>query len=562
MRQVVHQVQHRQIIGEGVGMASKPQLELYIISSEIVGDLSLDILKTDTGNARRLREEYGNECRYCLEEKLWYVWNQQAGMWQVDPLELQMQIRTKLTMQKLRNEQEVIIKELLPKFEEFRHKITKKLEVRADETLEEDQQKIFIQYVAALHLIDWYTQSENADRLKKAIEMLRSEPGMAVHSSQFDSDPYLFNCLNGTFDLRNPDMPRNHQREDFCSMQAPVKWGMWLEAENRPLFEAYINRVMPDADKRQYLQRFCGLCLSGLADERTILLWLGSGANGKGVLIRILCGVLGTSREGYATMAAMNSFLQSKYGRVDETRNDLVALIGKRFVAVSESNKNSQALNGALLKCFAGGDGDLTIRGNWESMRRFTPKGKLILATNNEPKIDDDSDGMWDRIKKVWFDVQIPPDERDLDLVNKILANEREAVLSWFLEGWQMYWTDRSAGRAGLVAPACVTQDTMEYRDAQSQVAQFVQDRFDLSSSADPIGSAKVYEIYVDWCKSVGERYPKSQKSMSMELEKYGNRQQPRIFNKRTNAGVVWLGLHPKDMVDNGSLGFEGDQPA
>jgi putative DNA primase/helicase len=546
-------------------VASKPTpaVEQPIIAASDV-DLKLDILLTDTGNARRVREEYGDECRFCLEEKVWYVWNPELGVWKRDPEEIQMQWRAKLTFQKLRNEQRARVEELEPQLQPFRDKLTKKLECRADETLEPEQAQTLANYVAARSLEAWYENSENADKLNKAITMLRSEPGMTIHSSLFDRDPYLFNCLSGTFDLRESTIVREHRRTDFCTMLAPVEADPFADPNDAPLFTAFINRIMPDEDVRVYLQRFCGLCLSGLADERAILLFLGTGANGKGTLVRILCSVLGEDG-GYAAMAAMNSFLQTKYSASDETRNDLVALIGKRFVAVSETNKKAPPLNSALLKCFAGGDGNLRIRGNWESLRNFTPKGKLVLATNNEPKIDDDSQGMWSRIKKVWFDVCIPDAEQDKDLVTKIMAKEAPAVLAWFLQGWAAYWEARQQGRPGLPTPKRIEQDTDEYRDSQSQIALFV----DTCCVLDPsdgycVLTRELYTAYKQWAEAAGERNKMSERAFSIELENWGSRHGV-CKGKRVCAGIPWHGLRLRDAAVNpadGALQYEGDPDA
>ena len=500
------------------------------------GEIELEILMSDTGNARRLREEYGQECRFCLEEKVWYIWNDKVGVWQKDPLDLQIQFRTKLTLQKLRNEQVARVKELSPDLEKFRKKLTKKLEPRENVDLSKTEAETLTFFKGAIALEKWYTTSENAERIKAAVILLRSEPGMAVHKTQFDADPYLFNCINGTFDLRESTIARDHRREDFCSMMAPVTFDIF--ASERPVFEAFIKRVIPEDDRREFLQRFLGYCLSGLADERIMLFFIGTGSNGKGVLIRILCGLLGTAG-GYAVMAPMSTFLQAKQVCNDETRNDLIALIGKRFVCASESNRKGPALDASLLKSFAGGDGEKSARENYGSMLSFQPSGKLILATNNEPTPDDDSDGFWSRVKKIWFEVQIPEAEQDPDLVGKIMATESAAVLAWFLEGWAAYWTDRKEGRSGLIAPASITADTQEYRDAQSQMAAWAGERADL----DPSGKVSAADVYADfkiWCEKVGER-PKSQRILSTEIMAWGGRHG--VYRVHEGTGWYWHGL-------------------
>jgi len=198
-------------------------------------------------------------------------------VWRKDPLELQVSFKAKLTFQKLRSQWRTAKKEIEPKLESFKHKLTKKLEPRADKEMQltHDESDILNNYTQAAALEHWYTISENATRISSAIIMLRSEPRMAIHTGQFDADPYLFNCANGTFDLRESTVVREHRREDFCSMQAPVTADWSLGAEQRPLFEDFLQRIMPDKDKLLFLQRYFGLALSGLADERVIPILLG-----------------------------------------------------------------------------------------------------------------------------------------------------------------------------------------------------------------------------------------------------------------------------------------------
>jgi len=45
-------------------------------------------------------------------------------------------------------------------------------------------------------------RSQNVPKLKAMIEAARSEPGIPVKAGRLDADVWLFNCLNGTLDLR------------------------------------------------------------------------------------------------------------------------------------------------------------------------------------------------------------------------------------------------------------------------------------------------------------------------------------------------------------------------
>src|SRR5690554_3267234 len=48
----------------------------------------------------------------------------------------------------------------------------------------------------------WATRSLNRYALQGMVFMARNEPEIAVIPEQFDRDPYLFNCLNKTVNLR------------------------------------------------------------------------------------------------------------------------------------------------------------------------------------------------------------------------------------------------------------------------------------------------------------------------------------------------------------------------
>jgi putative DNA primase/helicase len=331
-------------------------------------------------------------------------------------------------------------------------------------------------------------------------------------------------------------------------MKAPVAADWSLTADDRPLFEALIKRIMPDENKRAFLQRFLGYSLCGMSNEPAFCAWLGDGANGKGTITKIMCGTLGTEG-GYATMASFNTFLETKNNKADETRNDLVSLIGKRFIAASEVNKNSPPLNAALLKCFAGGDGDFQCRGNWESMRNFTPKGKLVLSSNDEPKINDNSFGMRRRLKKIWWEVEIPEAEQDKQLAEKILAAERAAVLNWLLEGWCSYQ------QIGLATPAVITAETEEYLDSQSMTCRFMADRYVCNSTAQPIKNTIVYKTYTDWCTQGGEKYPLTLNKFSHELTRWGKRHS--VISRHTRDGSYWFGLQPIDDATDGTMQFD-----
>src|SRR4030095_5987047 len=92
-------------------------------------------------------------------------------------------------------------------------------------------------------------------------------------------------------------------------------------------------------------------------------------------------------------------------------------------------------------------------------------------ATNYEPKVNHDDDAIWERIRKLPFDVHLYPRERD-ETVRIRLRDPVEsgpAVLHWIVEGvlrWQ---------KEGLAPPDRVTTATAAYRKAMDPIDKFLE---------------------------------------------------------------------------------------
>jgi len=84
---------------------------------------------------------------------------------------------------------------------------------RDAETLGED---------AAKALRSHALKSQSAARLSGMVNLAKIHI-RNVDRGDFDLDPWLFNCLTGTIDLRS-GVCREHRREDFISKVAPVKY--------------------------------------------------------------------------------------------------------------------------------------------------------------------------------------------------------------------------------------------------------------------------------------------------------------------------------------------------
>ncbi len=73
----------------------------------------------------------------------------------------------------------------------------------------------------AKELADWAAASEKRERLSAMLALAESE--LPIGLDVLDSHPWLFNCQNGTLDLRTGEL-RPHRRGDFLTKLCPVDY--------------------------------------------------------------------------------------------------------------------------------------------------------------------------------------------------------------------------------------------------------------------------------------------------------------------------------------------------
>lgn len=91
----------------------------------------------------------------------------------------------------------------------------------------------------------------------------------------------------------------------------------------------------------------------------------------------------------------------------------------------------------------------------------------MTISGNHKPDIRGTDDGIWRRVLLVPFDVQIPENERDDKLIEKLWA-ERAGILNWLIDGLISYL------EGGLDEPAEVLEATQEYRAESDPLGTFL----------------------------------------------------------------------------------------
>lgn len=100
----------------------------------------------------------------------------------------------------------------------------------------------------------------------------------------------VINLQNGTYEFGAGGKLREFKKEDYLTYQVPFEYNPQTEA---PIFERYLNRVLPDKESQNILAEFLGYVFTKGNKEEKCLLLKGSGANGKSVLFAIVRALYG-----------------------------------------------------------------------------------------------------------------------------------------------------------------------------------------------------------------------------------------------------------------------------
>ncbi len=139
------------------------------------------------------------------------------------------------------------------------------------------------------------------------VNLAKSEPDIPVHISQFDADPWLLNCRNGTLDLRTGKLLPHHPG-NLCTKTIPVAYDPDAKC---PTWISFLRQVMAEnRDLIKFLQRAIGYTLTGVTGEQVLFFLYGTGANGKSTFIETCRNLLGD----YSQQADFDTFVTKKNG--------------------------------------------------------------------------------------------------------------------------------------------------------------------------------------------------------------------------------------------------------
>ena len=231
-------------------------------------DLRLPSARSDTANARRFVACHKDNVRWCQKWEKWLVWDGQR--WAVDQ-ERRVEFLAKNVVDNLWSD----VGKLLPT----------------------------INHQTATALDSFARTTANVRGISSMLQLARSEPGIPMQPVELDAHPWLFNCSNGTVDLKTGELKRQ-DRNDYLTKLCPNEY---LPAANGgcPQWKSVLKKIFGDNRRLiRFVRRMLGSAMVGEVAEQMLPIFWGTGANGKSLLVETILKAMGPD---YADKGASRS---------------------------------------------------------------------------------------------------------------------------------------------------------------------------------------------------------------------------------------------------------------
>lgn len=326
-------------------------------------------------------------------------------------------------------------------------------------------------------------------------------------------DSVLINLQNGTFEITPLKRGlRNFEQKDFITHQLPFEYDPEVKA---PLFQKYLDEVLPDLDKQKVFAEYCGYIFikpSVLKLEKMLILY-GTGANGKSVFFEIINALLGAENISNYSLQSLtndNGYFRAKIG--NKLVNYASEINGKLETDIFKQMASGEPIEARLPY------GDPFILNEY---------AKLIFNCNELPKDVEHTNAYFRRFLIIGFDITIPEDKQDKQLPNKIIQNELSGVFNWILQG-----LDRVLEQKNFSKCEAIENARSDY-EKQSDSVQIFINEFEYKKATDEYTLISIlYPQYKIFCIEDGYR-PVGKSNFMKRLSHY------KIFVNRLAVGNV-----------------------
>lgn len=317
-------------------------------------------------------------------------------------------------------------------------------------------------------------------------------------SAEFDGDPDLLTCLNGTLHLPSGKLlPFDPEHCITKQADADYRRGYTHSSWTKIL------RAVP-SDLHEWYQDRLGQALTGYpTPDHTLVIAHGTGSNGKSAAVSVIRRTMG----GYGVMVSDRVLMANP----DAHPTELMDLRGARY-AVMEETPEARQLNVQRLKTTLGTE-SIKARHIRQDTVEFLVSHSLFINTNYKPTVVETDWGTWRRLSLMTFPFTFrkpgapleSPWDRTGDPKLAYASNDpevRAAALAWMAEGAREWY---ARGRMMLPHPERVERETRSWRAEMDLILGFSDEclKFDREAFTQ---TQEMLQAFNEWAGERGHR--------------------------------------------------------
>lgn len=342
----------------------------------------------------------------------------------------------------------------------------------------------------------------NSTLVNGVSEVLKTEIFKAGHRFNL-GHPETINAVNGQI---VPDgggwRLEPHCREHYRTTQIPVEFDPTARA---PRWARFLDEIFRDdedqTEKADALMEMIGYTLMSHARHELFALMIGSGGNGKSVVLSVLEALCGG--ENVAGVQPSNFDRSFQRAHLDQKLANIVTEI-----------KQGEVIADAELKGIVSGEKS-TVEHKFQDPFDMHPFATCWFGTNHMPHTRDFSDALFQRALILTFNRNFRVEGVRDPLLKETLLSELPGILNMALSAY------RRAATRGFTKPVSSEEAKHEWRLEADQVAMFVEDRCTRQTGANELASG-LFTAYQEWAGKNGVKQTMSAKGLRDRLTKLG----------------------------------------
>lgn len=358
---------------------------------------------------------------------------------------------------------------------------------KAEQMFNKQQGHAFEQYTQAIEYKKYAIKRRDSNYIAATLKEAR--PMLEVEQRSLDSDEFLLNTPEFTYDLRNGmSSPIEHNPEHFITKQTAVNPNF----EGEDIWQSALDTFfLKDKDLIEYVQRMVGLSAIGKVYVEALIIAYGEGRNGKSTFWNVISRVLGSySGNISADMLTV--------GCRRNVKPELAEAKGKRMLIAAELEEGMR-LNTANVKQLCSTD-EIYAEKKYKDPFSYIPTHTLVLYTNHLPKVGAIDKGTWRRLIVIPFDAKIEGSADIKNYADYLYEKAGGAILAWVIDGAMKVIRDEYR----IDPPQKVREAIEHYKESNDWLSYFLMERCEVDESY-VSKSGEVYNEYRLFCTQVGE---------------------------------------------------------